>query len=1102
MNEIKDSLNNNEKTLSKWEKLKVLLDNKKTLESSLKYIKNKTLDQFLPNICEIFKYKIALYLFNRETNKILLEKEYDPYSYKNLEISDDSKELCYDSCLIDFLFHFRQNNSELIKIIELLPEEENYDFPFFLCHLFYNDFINEKSAQDELFIIIYLLLEKEINEMSYPMEDTFLNKSFLDYFFQAFLHKEEIKKYINKILISEIEQINGKCFGYNSMDIIRSSKAHFKEFMNYKNNYTFFNMEKQYFYVNETFHSTKLVNFSPYSDSFIVIKKNKEDNINNDEEILITPRIINYENITINSILLQEFFNEINHNDIKKLLFQEKDDFMRSFYIKQLQSNKNALFPFNCRDYYFEKMLKEKLISRISIENYNKGYILIVQFINKILKKLENKMIIPFSIKIICKFIYILFKQKFPKITEFQLYFFIGRFLFDKLIIPIFEHIDFDSIKEKEIISFDTRKILVDIHIVFKQLIKGELFTKNQYDNYKIFNQFILDNYHRIKTIIRNFIDIKIPNKILSLIEKYHRKDFHLNPEENVRNIAEKKLIDLTSQKCICFNVNHLLLLYNIVNNNQKEFIKEGTEFEKIFNELSKYIPQMEINNNKYYIITKEEFQIEIKTSFKKQNNHKSEKEKDLLNKLKSHIISLLGEIKIRNNWNFFNKLDTKQIFEYINRYLLEIEKKKRLIPLNWYTKYILQNMELIDEKLKKDDYRLLYKIIEIDIIKLITKLKNLNLFFSVNINKKFLFVEKKKNYLKRQYQKIEQNILKLKTTLFIEKAKIDLCFMDGKTYNEFQKIINKNQESNVSLDTLIINEINNCVHTKLKDEKNNYLLSIEELNKYHLHTIKKFAYKLSFYNKLISEEIMHYVINQRAENKNYIISSNKEELNNIISFILSLKEISNTFMNYIKTIMPQSQILKPFEKKEEKQQISNYVLNYILKCLSINIYEEKPLLIDNNFYQKCCILSSFVQPSHFKLPNEFGDKDILKDIIFYFRKIEEQRIPMDIFEEFEKAFNLISSLFKFFFDKSKIGSEEMLNMISYCIILTKPKRMIFNTYFCKFFLMNDCISSNFGFNISQIENAINLINKINAQFLNLSDDEFNDKCSKFKFIK
>ena len=206
----------------------------------------------------------------------------------------------------------------------------------------------------------------------------------------------------------------------------------------------------------------------------------------------------------------------------------------------------------------------------------------------------------------------------------------------------------------------------------------------------------------------------------MPLIEKYHRKDFHLNPEENVRNIAEKKLIDLTSQKCICFNVNHLLLLYNIVNNNQKEFIKEGTEFEKIFNELSKYIFKMEINNNKYYIITKEEFHIEIKTSFKKQNNHKSEKEKDLLNKLKSHIISLLGEIKIRNNWNFFNKLDTKQIFEYINRYLLEIEKKKRLIPLNWYTKYILQNMELIDEKLKKDDYQLLYKIIEINIIKLI----------------------------------------------------------------------------------------------------------------------------------------------------------------------------------------------------------------------------------------------------------------------------------------------------------------------------------------------------------------------------------------------
>ena len=123
---------------------------------------------------------------------------------------------------------------------------------------------------------------------------------------------------------------------------------------------------------------------------------------------------------------------------------------------------------------------------------------------------------------------------------------------------------------------------MVDIHIVFKQLIKGELFTKNQYDNYKIFNQFILDNYHRIKAIIRNFIDIKIPNKILPLIEKYHRKDFHLNPEENVRNIAEKKLIDLLtiiyqsdlikdlSQALYCNNDKNMKYYFN-----KKDSVKE-----------------------------------------------------------------------------------------------------------------------------------------------------------------------------------------------------------------------------------------------------------------------------------------------------------------------------------------------------------------------------------------------------------------------------------------------------------------------------------------------------------------------------------------------
>ena len=137
MNEIKESdleeneinenreksKGNNEKIISKWMNLKSLLQIKKSIESSIDTLRKESFDKFFPNYCEIYKYELAMYLFSKETNRILFDKDYNPDNYKNIEISSDSKELCYDNCLIDFLFYFRENNSELIKIIELLPEE-------------------------------------------------------------------------------------------------------------------------------------------------------------------------------------------------------------------------------------------------------------------------------------------------------------------------------------------------------------------------------------------------------------------------------------------------------------------------------------------------------------------------------------------------------------------------------------------------------------------------------------------------------------------------------------------------------------------------------------------------------------------------------------------------------------------------------------------------------------------------------------------------------------------------------------------------------------------------------------------------------------------
>ena len=1110
MNEIKESdleeneinenreksKGNNEKIISKWMNLKSLLQIKKSIESSIDTLRKESFDKFIPNYCEIYKYELAMYLFSKETNRILFDKDYNPDNYKNIEISSDSKELCYDNCLIDFLFYFRENNSELIKIIELLPEENKEEFAYFLCNLFYDNFINEREGQNELILIIYLLLEKEIKDLSSPMEDAFLDNSFLDYFLRALIHKEEIKNYINFVIISEIEKFNETSFGYYSMDIIGLSRAHHKEYLKYKTKYSFFNMEGQNFYINETF-KTMEKNIKKHSkkESFVII--DKIDTITTDEDSLNKPGFIAYENIPINSILSNEFFNEINNNFLKTLLFGEKDEFMKNFYIKQLKLSKNNESLFTCKDYYFETMVKEKIVSRSSIESFNKGYELIIQFLNDFLKKLE-KTIIPYILKIICKLIYVLFKKKFPRITEFQLFILIGRFLFDKLFNPIFENIELINISEKDMISFETRKYLLDFASVFKKLMRGELFIGKQPGYYNIFNQFIITKYSRMKNIFQNFIDVKIPNNLQSLIEHFDDNNIKLNLSEINYNYFGKRFVDYIIHKCICFNLNHLLIFYNIVNNNKEKFIVEGSKLETIFNELSKYIPQME-PNNKYYVIVKEILNDEIKRLFEKEKK-KSFKKQDILDKLKYQIITLLSEIQIKFNWNFINHYNTKELFDFIYKFLFEFEKKKKIVPLNWYAKYILKNLELIDEKYKKNDYKLLYESIIFDLVKLILQLRDLNSFLSIHINNKHSILENKKNELKIQYEGIKTNILKMKTILFIEKEKIDLCFMDGKKYKKLQKFMsNKNQESNINKDILIICEINHCPHSKIKEEKPDKFFSYDEINLCHIHKPKEFASKFSSYTSLISDEIIDHSINQRTEDRPSILSSSKIDINNNILFSDSSKETLHTFMNYINRIIQTSTILKSFQTNEEREKISKCILDYILKALCIKIYEKEPLSLDITFNNKCAVLKSFVEPIQFKIPEEFGDNNILKDIIYYFEKIEKHRIPSAMYKEIGIVIDLISSMYKFYFDRNQNDFDDLLNTIIYCLILTKPKRMIFNIYFCKYFLMNNDITGNAAFNINQIESAITIINKINGQYLNLSDEEFNEKCSKYK---
>ena len=1109
----------------KWENLKILLQNKTSLESSVKLLKKQTLNQFSSKCCEIYKDKIKIYLLTLKNKQILSSiKNTEPY-YQNIVIKGDVDELCSDTYLKDFFFYFRENNEEMLKLINLLNSEQRQILIPFLCHFFYENFFMESSEQEEIFYLIYLLLEKEIYNMCAPLPLSFLSDNFLGDFLIEMGNKYEIKNYIDIVLNSVIREINEIYSSYYCLDIIGESKKYYKRVLKYRitdSSNSFYDMNKQNFYENELFFSqaTSSNNSKKKSLSLSINPRvSSKTKIDIEQWTGIGPEI-NYETSYINSFLDKTFFFELNKSLLNNCS-EIKDIFMKSFYVKQLKQINSLKNPnlFNCKDYY-EKMVKAENISKKSIEHYNKGYKLIIEFIDNLLKNLEMKEIIPYSVKIICRLIYLLVEKKFKNISEMPKTILVCSFIFDKLIFPILENPDSSNISKMMIISLGARKNLSNISLVLKKLVRGELFSEEKYESYKIFNKFIYDNFIRLKKIVQNFIEVKLPDKIISLLDKfYNDENFSLagrkieSSEINYDYFKENPS-EFMQHDSICFNLKQFYLFYDIVNNHKNIFLKKDSKFEKIFNNLSKYLFNFEKSNNNYYVIIKENYsKEEEELLFQKEKMIglcKSKTPEDLLVKLKFSITYLLTKIKISLQFDRFQEnYDTKDTFNFINRYLIMQEKKETslLVPLNWYSKYILKNIDLICEKYKTNDYELLYKEIENNVYNLIDKLKELNKFLTVNIRTKFAIIENRKKNYKQELIDMEKTELNIRALLFIESTDIGICLIDSQEYNEIQKIIES--KAFIEPNTYIISNKKYCPHTKLNEFDIKTLKIKGKLNQYHCKRIKDFAIKFSKYHQTIANEITNCYFDSNNTQKKI---NNDDISGKDFAFSESLKDILDVYMNYVNKILEEHPMFNnnnyfliddneeidiKEKQKKDKEKTLKIIWNYILKILCIKIYDSKPLDIDTNFKVKCFLYSSFVKPSNFKISQEFCDENMLNKIKYHLKKMDKKRTPDGMNQEFSNAVQLIFSLFKFYLNQTSVEAGDLLPFIIYSMVSTKPERIVFNICFSKYFLNGIELKGNIGYNIIQAESAIKYITNLDARQLGFTEQEFNENVLK-----
>ena len=1153
---------------SKWANLKLFLQEKKSLETSVKLQKQKTLEQFSSKCEEIYKKKVEIQLITKKnrlmfksynSNKITQDEDIinlvDKISH--YKIINKSKEFEKNSVKA-FLFCFRENNDYMLRLIECVDSSKQCEILVpFLCHFFYENFYMESYEQEEILYIIYLLLEKEIDSLYTPSVSTFLDQSFVSKLLTEMGNRYEIKHYIDIILnylIMDIEELN---IQYNSLDIIGNKSEEGKEYydMTYEDGILRRNLgerrDTQALYArNETIQAIQISEKIPINEKGIKksvyippSKLKNDDNLNKiNTGYLSEP----FNNNIVNSIPLKkelhpDLFNNINESFIRECVEKETDEIMKHFYVRQLRKLQASKNPdlFNGNKFY-EIMKKNKRIYSFAVVQFNKSYSMVINFINELLSNLENETIVPYSIKVICWFIYHLLIKRFKNITKIQCNILICQYLFDKLIFPVLQNPDINDAGKDMIISFNTRKSLSNIYVVCKKLVRGELFSIEDKDYLVIFNKFIINNYHRINKIIDKLIHVKVPEKLIKLTNQFYEGDnFYLEDVKrndssiNYEYFKENKN-DFMQHKSICFTTEQLFLLYNIVNNNKERFIQENNDLQKIFKNLSENINKIKPNKYNYYLIINDEYKENVyKLLF--YNEYKMALGKiintdDIKNNIKYCIEHIISNIEISPNWKWvYQNYDTISTFQFIHKYLTtsnydskKYMKNKNKVPLSWYSFYIINNIQkLKNDYLGLNDFNKLYKMIESGLESQLIELRRLNSFLTVNISTKFIFLDHKIKIFNQELENVKSTELNIKTVQFIEKTKIKVCLT---TIDELLEI---SQIYPISFDYLDIDGPHKlilsqkdktipCIHkTKLEIKNYTKLKENNYFKKLHCKNINQFCLHLAEYYTYICQDIIGIpkknsedILKNKTLLKNQTakILKKRATVKDIFNIIreCSAKEIIDKYMKFLTSAMEESNIfniglndnneenIKKIEN--DKQKALHIIWNYMLKTLCIKICENELNEKDKNLRIMCQKLS-WMNPENLDIPKEVFNRQLFKKAEFHIKKMDKLRTPGGMLRQFGLGVQLINSMFVFMLNQKQAEAGDLLPLIIYAIISVKPKRLIFNIKFIKYFMSQNELLGNIGYNLIQAESSTDFIMNMTGKQLKMEEQEFENKC-------
>ena len=1051
----------------------------------------------------------------------------------------------------NLLFIFRENYEYVIKLMSLIDNKDDQEkvesLVELFCNQFYENIFIPNPEQKELLLLIFLLIKEEINNMNNASLDEFLdNKNFLGKFISSYVRRQEMNIYLSMLLtplINSIENVDKECIdiSLNSIQkyILKKEKTKFNNLNsinNSKNKKQIFDYEQNLYY---KIPKSNLIFKKNYE--LDIEKEEEEKMVKKDSEDLelcsdtVLPKII-LKNMGINKITIDENKNleikkeeynpeykqELNIDKLLDILNNTKDDNFKEYILNLIDKAylNNDIYTNKGLISYFEEYNNDQLKSLI-IGKYRRNFLYIQKKVESLLQSTIDKIsTVPYTIRCICKIIFLLMNKKFGDLPKYFINSFVGKFFFGKYIFPVLS-LEYKNILNNRIFSNKNKKCINLIISVIEKVYKGDLFQTQDDTEKTIFNYYLIEIFPIINTFFEKLIDVELPkiienalnetefdqnNLILEEIfniekepDKSKEKNINENQENQEGNPSYKydyftenpdEILHLES---ICFSLNDILFILSLISKNLETFsgLPKYSFFCKTFNHIKSKdykiddIIDKEPDIKRFFVLFKEEKTAQLEKLVSKKKKEESSflienQNLDLICKrVKLSIKTVLKGLNLLNNKDFshlIGAVSNEKFFSALQYTLDDLEnfsETTNQIPLKWYGLYLSNNKKRINEKYQENDYDKLYEEMLEEESKILEELKK---FSRILITRNGMNLGCGENILEQMNIGIYHMNQARKIVMiekFVNTEIIEVCIQISKDSEDKNNSTNSIPLLNKEKQNIIILDAKDCPHSKAS--LTNLLKSSKKKHCYYIKDIIRFILKDNYLDDNDPNEIEELKIQNR----------NKLIYKTLISYMkLVTEKIKNPIVN--KNIFIQEKNTTKKEKEKYYVEIKRKIWDFILKKIYRFVYPKKPIGFDTKFYNTTRCLD-WITPELLKIKKEYINQLGFAELCL--KRMEEAISVSDKLDYINSAIDTVICTVKFSGEKEiNISNEEMVRIFMYILIKAQLKRINSNINYIKCFGEEDNSGEKKEELFNLMDNAVIQVLKINSNYLKISE--------------